>query len=114
MRRKLSSTGTLENAEMRADVRPIIEPEHAFHDRREPGGNRELAAADAKRLPAHDIALELGAERLLHRLHRAGKVDRALGEAHPRHVETMLVRESLDARHVIGIGAVARAEFVVV
>ena len=104
---------TLGEAEMRLYARPVVQPEHALDDVRQIGGDADLAGADPERAPARRVALELDAERLLHRLDGPGEIDGALREAHARHDEPVRVRECLDRCDVSGIGSVQRPEFVV-
>ena len=99
---------------MRLDTRAVIEPEHTLDDAGQIGGDLDLAGADPERAPALGVALELDAERLLHRLDRPGQIDGALREAHARHDESVRVREGLDLCDITGVGAVQRPEFVVV
>ena len=114
MRREPSAAGKRDDAAMRPHVRPIVESEHAFDDPSEVGRDRELSAADAKRLPPNHVALERGAKRILHRLDRACEVDRALGEAYAGNNQRVRVREGLDLGDIGRVCAVAGAELVVI
>jgi hypothetical protein len=96
--------------ESAADMRPVVEAEHAFDDCDELARNHDGAGSDPVFMLAMPAATESGAERRLHRGDCSGQIDGALREADARDIQTVRMREFFHDGDITRRGAVLGAK----
>ena len=109
-RARLVLAAGLRDAEVRLDMRPVVEAEHAFDDSGELARNHDRAGPHPVFALAMPVAAEPGAERRLHRGDGSRQIDGALRQADARDVQTVRMREFFHDGDIARRGAVLGAK----